>query len=184
MLRTFGRLEVEGRVFRRPRGLLLLAYLAVEGPTARRTLARRFFPDATEPLKALGMTLTRLRAGLPGAVNEHAPLRTSTSRCATCREARSSRRCGTRPSSTSATTSGIGSRRRPAVHMAEKLHALSMPRTDGRTNSRVKDLVDVVLLRSGSGRDRRARPPGTTMRRPAVHGRRARRSGRRARRAD
>jgi predicted ATPase len=68
MLRTFGRLEVEGGAFRRPRGLLLLAYLAVEGPTARRTLARRFFPDATDPLKALGMTLTRLRAGLPGAV--------------------------------------------------------------------------------------------------------------------
>ncbi len=34
-----------------------------------------------------------------------------------------------------------------AVHVAEKLHALSVPRTDGRENSRVKDLVDVVLLR-------------------------------------
>ena len=33
------------------------------------------------------------------------------------------------------------------VHVAEKLHALSFPRTDGRENSRVKDLVDVVLLR-------------------------------------
>ena len=68
MLRTFGRLEVEGGAFRRPKALLLLAYLAVEGPTARRSLARRFFPSATDPLKALGMTLTRLRSGLPGAV--------------------------------------------------------------------------------------------------------------------
>jgi hypothetical protein len=33
-----------------------------------------------------------------------------------------------------------------AVHVSEKLHALSFPRSDGRENSRVKDLVDVVLL--------------------------------------
>jgi hypothetical protein len=32
------------------------------------------------------------------------------------------------------------------VHVAEKLHALSFPRADGRENSRVKDLLDVVLL--------------------------------------
>jgi hypothetical protein len=37
-----------------------------------------------------------------------------------------------------------------AVHVAEKLHALSMPRKDGRENSRVKDLVDVVLLRQAA----------------------------------
>lgn len=33
------------------------------------------------------------------------------------------------------------------VHVAEKLHALSFPRSEGRENSRVKDLVDVILLR-------------------------------------
>lgn len=32
------------------------------------------------------------------------------------------------------------------VHLAEKLHALSFPRPDGRVNTRVKDLVDVMLL--------------------------------------
>lgn len=32
------------------------------------------------------------------------------------------------------------------VHLAEKLHALSLPRPEGRQNSRVKDLVDVMLL--------------------------------------
>jgi len=34
-----------------------------------------------------------------------------------------------------------------AVHVAEKLHALSHRRSDGRENSRSKDLIDVVLLR-------------------------------------
>lgn len=32
------------------------------------------------------------------------------------------------------------------VHLAEKLRALSFPRPDGRINTRVKDLVDVMLL--------------------------------------
>lgn len=40
-----------------------------------------------------------------------------------------------------------------AVHVAEKLHALSFPRSDGRENSRVKDLVDVVLLRHAVSAD-------------------------------
>ncbi len=37
-----------------------------------------------------------------------------------------------------------------SVHVAEKLHALSYPRVDGRENSRVKDLIDVVLLRNAA----------------------------------
>lgn len=32
------------------------------------------------------------------------------------------------------------------VHLAEKLHALSLPRPEGRLNTRVMDLVDVILL--------------------------------------
>lgn len=39
------------------------------------------------------------------------------------------------------------------VHLAEKLHALSLPRPNGRLNTRVKDLVDVMLLQ------RRGLPP-------------------------
>lgn len=39
------------------------------------------------------------------------------------------------------------------VHVAEKLHALSFPRVDGRENSRVKDLIDVVLLRRAAFAD-------------------------------
>lgn len=40
-----------------------------------------------------------------------------------------------------------------AVHVAEKLHALSFRWPDGRENSRVKDLVDVVLLRQAAFAD-------------------------------
>lgn len=35
------------------------------------------------------------------------------------------------------------------VHLAEKLHALSLPRPAGHLNTRVKDLVDVMLLQRG-----------------------------------
>ena len=34
-----------------------------------------------------------------------------------------------------------------AVHVADGPHALWLPRSDGRENSRVEDLVDVALLR-------------------------------------
>ena len=40
-----------------------------------------------------------------------------------------------------------------AVHVSEKLHALSFPRADGRENSRVKDLIDIVLLREAAFAD-------------------------------
>ena len=39
------------------------------------------------------------------------------------------------------------------VHLAEKLHALSVPHLDDRENSRVKDLVDVMLLLRDAYRD-------------------------------
>lgn len=48
------------------------------------------------------------------------------------------------------------------VHLAEKLHALSRPRTQGRPNSRVKDLVDVMLLM-------RDELPSAAVMRQAVH---------------
>ena len=44
------------------------------------------------------------------------------------------------------------------VHLAEKLHALSLPRPAGRLNTRVKDLVDVILLQ------RRGLPPTKALR--------------------
>ena len=37
-----------------------------------------------------------------------------------------------------------------AVHVAEKLHVLSLPRVGGRENPRGKGFVDVVLLRQAA----------------------------------
>ncbi len=72
LLRCLGGLEVEGSGFRRQKALLLLAYLAVQGPAYRRSLARLFMPHSNDAMKALGMTVTRLRQGLPGCIDADA----------------------------------------------------------------------------------------------------------------
>ncbi len=61
MLRTLGGLELVGRSFTRTKPLLLLAYLALEGPKARRYLAELFWPEAEEPLNNLNVALNQLR---------------------------------------------------------------------------------------------------------------------------
>ncbi|THF85820.1 hypothetical protein E7T09_14980 [Deinococcus sp. KSM4-11] len=68
-LRTLGGLSVEGMTFRREKVLLLLAYLCVEGPQARRRLAELFWPDAANPMNSLAQHLVHLRS-LPGALRE------------------------------------------------------------------------------------------------------------------
>lgn len=67
-LLTLGGLGVEGRDFNRPKLLLLLAYLAVEGPRDRRFLAELFWPDGSEPMTSLRVGLAALRSGLPDSV--------------------------------------------------------------------------------------------------------------------
>ena len=67
-LRTLGALELEGTAFRRPKPLLLLSYLAVEGPRERRYLAELFWPDRDDPLNNLSKALARLRRGAPGTL--------------------------------------------------------------------------------------------------------------------
>jgi hypothetical protein len=57
---TLGALRVTNRRLTRPKPLLLLAYLAHEGPTDRERLARLFFPDAHDPRDALSTSLGRL----------------------------------------------------------------------------------------------------------------------------
>ena len=61
MLRVLGGLELEGHPFHRPKPLLLLAYLALEGPKARRHLAELFWPEAQDPLNSLSVALTQLK---------------------------------------------------------------------------------------------------------------------------
>ncbi len=68
-LRTLGQLSVEGMTFRREKVLLLLAYLCIEGPQARRRLAELFWPDAANPMNSLAQHLVHLRS-LPGALIE------------------------------------------------------------------------------------------------------------------
>ncbi|MDQ3461386.1 MAG: tetratricopeptide repeat protein [Deinococcota bacterium] len=73
MLRTLGDLSLEDTPFRRPKPLLLLAYLALEGPTSRRTLAELFFGNVDDPRDSLSTALRRLRSVAPCPVeaDEH-----------------------------------------------------------------------------------------------------------------
>ena len=47
LLRTLGGLQLEGTEFQRPKPLLLLAYLALEGPQERGYLAELFFQGSS-----------------------------------------------------------------------------------------------------------------------------------------
>jgi tetratricopeptide (TPR) repeat protein len=67
-LRTLGRLELEGTSFQRPKPLLLLAYLAVEGPKPRRTLADLFFMDTADAFNSLSRAISYLRRDAPGSI--------------------------------------------------------------------------------------------------------------------
>jgi predicted ATPase/DNA-binding SARP family transcriptional activator len=68
LLRTLGGLALSGASIHRPKPLLLLAYLSLEGPKERRYLAEVFWPRAARARKSLSMALTQLRAGAPGAI--------------------------------------------------------------------------------------------------------------------
>jgi predicted ATPase len=60
-LRTLGGLVLEGGTLGRPKPLLLLAYLAIEGPKSRRELAELFFGDVQDPRDSLSTALRHLR---------------------------------------------------------------------------------------------------------------------------
>ena len=67
-LRTLGGLELEGTTLNRPQPLLLLTYLALEGPKDRRHLAELFWSGAADPLNSLSVALSRLRKSATGVV--------------------------------------------------------------------------------------------------------------------
>lgn len=67
-LKTLGRLELAGSRFHRPKPLLLLVYLVLEGAKPRRHIAELFWPTAADPMKSLAVALTRLRQGAPEVV--------------------------------------------------------------------------------------------------------------------
>lgn len=65
---TLGRLALEYSDFSRPKPLLLLAYLALQGPQPRRVLADLFWMDARDPTDSLSTALRRLRNDVGGAI--------------------------------------------------------------------------------------------------------------------
>ena len=67
-LLTLGGLRLKEADFTRIKPLLLLAYLALEGPKERRYLAELFWPGASSHLNSLSAALSRLRKGAPGAL--------------------------------------------------------------------------------------------------------------------
>lgn len=68
LLRTLGGLSLSGARFNRPKPLLLLAYLVLEGPQDRRYLAELFWPDAADSRQSLTVALSQLRAAAPSLV--------------------------------------------------------------------------------------------------------------------
>ncbi len=68
LLRTLGGLGLSGVPFRRQRPLLLLAYLALEGPKERGYLAELFWSTAANPRQSLAVALSQLRGAVPSAV--------------------------------------------------------------------------------------------------------------------
>ena len=61
LLRTLGGLRLQASDFHQPKPLLLLAYLALEGPKARRHLWELFWPSATNPANSLRVALRGLK---------------------------------------------------------------------------------------------------------------------------
>ncbi len=72
LLRTLGKLELKETTFNRPKPLLLLCYLALEGPQERRHVAEFFWPEASDHMKSLGVALTQLRREVPEVIEASA----------------------------------------------------------------------------------------------------------------
>lgn len=68
-LRTLGGLELPGSPLRQPKPLVLLAYLALEGPQERGRLSRVFWARAADPRNQLSQALSQLRRALPGVIS-------------------------------------------------------------------------------------------------------------------
>ncbi len=71
-LSTLGGVALDDVAFSRPKPLLLLAYLTLEGRQPRRRVAELFWPEASDRMKTLTVTLARLRRGAPGAIEADA----------------------------------------------------------------------------------------------------------------
>ncbi len=70
-LRALGGLSLPGVRFSRPKPLLLLTYLALQGPQYRRYLGELFWPHAADARHSLSMALSQLRAAAPELIHSH-----------------------------------------------------------------------------------------------------------------
>ncbi|WP_339097162.1 hypothetical protein ACINK0_07065 [Deinococcus sp. VB343] len=69
-LKTFGGAALEGAFLHRPKPLLLLGYLAVEGARSRQHLRELFWPMAADPAASLRVALKQIREAAPQALHE------------------------------------------------------------------------------------------------------------------
>lgn len=85
-LLTFGKVQLVGCTFSRPKPLLLLAYLTLEGPQERRSLAALFWrdPDPQKRLAKLSVVLAQLKKEGAGAVLAAPPGADPIGSCAPC----------------------------------------------------------------------------------------------------
>ena len=67
-LRALGGLKLGGSTFQKPKPLLLLAYVLLEGPLERRHLAELFWPRAANHLNSLSQALSQVRRAAPGVL--------------------------------------------------------------------------------------------------------------------
>ena len=72
-IRALGTLGFEGRTRFRPKPLLLLTYLGLEGPTPRWRLVELFGAGARDPADAFATTLRRARDGLLAHAGDESP---------------------------------------------------------------------------------------------------------------
>jgi DNA-binding SARP family transcriptional activator len=63
-----GGLALEPSTFTRPKPLLLLAYLSLEGPRSRRDIAELFWQGSKDPMQGLRMALLQLNKEVPEAI--------------------------------------------------------------------------------------------------------------------
>jgi DNA-binding SARP family transcriptional activator len=68
-LKVIGGLELSGAELTRPKPLLLLSYVALEGSRARRDLAELFWPESQDPMQSLRVALTHINKEARGAIS-------------------------------------------------------------------------------------------------------------------
>jgi DNA-binding SARP family transcriptional activator len=68
-IKIFGGLSLEPSTLTRPKPLLLLAYLNLEGPRSRRDLAELFWRDSKDPMQNLRTALSQINRDAPEAIH-------------------------------------------------------------------------------------------------------------------